>query len=160
MRSSKHPQTCQVTDDMVSFIFGLCRARGRCHLEALMHIMNMIDGFFDLASKGKKEESAGHVEAFLSSSVPAALVMLYVSGDSGNKACADCSMRHFLTTSYKTDIILVKVRILFFLLFIIIEDNLSQNCHIWLLGYGHSHDLAPFLRSFSCQIIDMLIYRS
>uniref|UniRef100_A0A2P2JSA9 HECT-type E3 ubiquitin transferase n=1 Tax=Rhizophora mucronata TaxID=61149 RepID=A0A2P2JSA9_RHIMU len=98
MRSTKHPQTCQVTDDMVSFIFRLCRARGLCHQKAPKHIMNMIDAFFELAFKDEKEEPAGHVEVFLSSSVPAALVMLYISSVSGNKECADESIRHFLSS--------------------------------------------------------------
>ncbi|KAJ8759824.1 hypothetical protein K2173_009925 [Erythroxylum novogranatense] len=97
LRSTNHPQTCQLVDEMVSFICELCKTRkglGDC----MKRVRDLIDAFFQIATKGENEEPRGHLEVFMASAAPAALVMLYVSPIKGNKECADASIRHFLIT--------------------------------------------------------------
>ncbi|WCJ28135.1 ubiquitin protein ligase 5 [Euphorbia peplus] len=98
MRSTKHPQTCQLIDDMVSFISRLCKAVLPCHPYASKHIKNLMNEFFTLTSKDNSETAIGHLQIFMSSSAPAALVMLYISTIKGNKECAESSIRHFLNS--------------------------------------------------------------
>ncbi|KAG5242370.1 E3 ubiquitin-protein ligase [Salix suchowensis] len=73
MRSTRHPRTCQLINDMVSYICRLCKSILPC-------------GCF------------WHLNVFLSNSAPAALVALYVSSIKGNKDCAEGAIRHFLNS--------------------------------------------------------------
>ncbi|XP_021619211.1 E3 ubiquitin-protein ligase UPL5 isoform X2 [Manihot esculenta] len=98
MRSTKHPQTCQVIDDIVSFISRLCKTELPCHLYASKHIKSLMNEFFSLTTKDDNETAIGHLQIFMSSSAPAALAMLYVSTIKGNKECAESSIRHFLNS--------------------------------------------------------------
>ncbi|KAJ9185129.1 hypothetical protein P3X46_004791 [Hevea brasiliensis] len=98
MRSTKHPQTFQLIDDMVSFISRLCKAGLPCHAYASKHIKSLMDEFFTLTPKDDNETAIGHLQIFISSSAPAALVMLYVSTIKGNKECAESSITHFLNS--------------------------------------------------------------
>ncbi|XP_050234826.1 E3 ubiquitin-protein ligase UPL5 isoform X2 [Mercurialis annua] len=98
MRSTKHPQTCQLLDDMVSFICRLCK--GPCYPITCtsQRIKNLMNEFFSLTPKDDNESAIGHLQIFISSSAPAALVMLYISNIKGNKECAESSVRHFLNS--------------------------------------------------------------
>eukprot|EP00257_Ricinus_communis_P011527 XP_002532714.2 E3 ubiquitin-protein ligase UPL5 [Ricinus communis] len=98
MRSTKHPQTCQLIDDMVSFISRLCKAGLPCYPYASKHIKSLMNEFFSLTPKDDNESAIGHLQIFMLSSAPAALVMLYVSNIKGNKECAESSIRHFLSS--------------------------------------------------------------
>ena len=54
-----------------------------------------------LSTTPKEEEqlAVGHLQIFMLSSAPAALVMLYMSMEEGNRDCADSAIRHFLNIS-------------------------------------------------------------
>ncbi|KAJ4704038.1 E3 ubiquitin-protein ligase UPL5 [Melia azedarach] len=97
MRSTGHPQAWQVIDDMVSVIFRLCKGE-RIH-QPVKVIKSRMSEFFSMTPKDENESSIGHIQIFMSSSAPAALVMLYISPLEGNKDVADNAIRHFLNSS-------------------------------------------------------------
>lgn len=96
MRSTEHPQAWQVIDDMVSVVWRLCR--GEMVPSSAKHIKNRMTEFLQMTPKDDTESAIGHLQIFMTSSAPAALVMLYVSPHEGNKYCADISIKHFLNT--------------------------------------------------------------
>lgn len=95
MRSTGHPQAWQVIDDMVSLICRLCKGETLPH--SLKHIKSRMTEFFTMTPKD--EAALDHIQILMSSSAPAALVMLYISPLPGNKDCADSSIRHFLNST-------------------------------------------------------------
>lgn len=97
MRSTRHPRTCQLINDMVSFICRLCKSMP-CHAYASKHIKELMNEFFTLTPKDDNDDAIGHLQVFMLSSAPAALVTLYVSPVKGNRECADSSIRHFFNT--------------------------------------------------------------
>ncbi|XP_022720694.1 E3 ubiquitin-protein ligase UPL5-like [Durio zibethinus] len=96
MRSTDHPQTWQVMDDMISLICRLCR--GELVPSSTKRIKDCIVKFFTITPKDDNDSAPAHLQIFMASSAPAALVMLYMSPIYGNKQCADTSIRHFLTS--------------------------------------------------------------
>ncbi|KAE8659788.1 E3 ubiquitin-protein ligase UPL5 [Hibiscus syriacus] len=96
MRSTDHPQTWQVMDDMVSLICRLCR--GEMVHSPSKSIKDCLNKFFTITPKDNNEAVHAHLQIFMASSAHAALVMLYMSPVTGNKQCADSSIRHFLTS--------------------------------------------------------------
>ncbi|KAK9224191.1 hypothetical protein WN944_012641 [Citrus x changshan-huyou] len=99
MRSTGHPQAWQVIDDMVSLICRLCKGETLPH--SLKHIKSRMTEFFTMTPKDEVESESAldHIQILMSSSAPAALVMLYISPLHGNKDCADSSIRHFLNST-------------------------------------------------------------
>ncbi|PPS11552.1 hypothetical protein GOBAR_AA09071 [Gossypium barbadense] len=95
MRSTDHPQTWQVMDDMISVICRLCR--GETPPSPTKHIKDCLTNFFTIAPKDNNDSGPAHLQIFMASSAPAALVMLYMSPIKKNKMCADDSIRHILT---------------------------------------------------------------
>ncbi|KAF9664417.1 hypothetical protein SADUNF_Sadunf16G0016800 [Salix dunnii] len=100
MRSTRHPRTCQLINDMVSYICRICKSILPCgfHPYVSKHIKELMNEFFSLTPKNDNEDALGHLNVFLSNSAPAALVTLYVSSVKGNKECADGAIRHFLNS--------------------------------------------------------------
>ncbi|XP_061964312.1 E3 ubiquitin-protein ligase UPL5-like isoform X2 [Populus nigra] len=100
MRSTRHPRTCQLINDMVSYICRICKSILPCgvHPYTSKHIKDLMDEFFSLTPKDDNEDASGHLNVFLSNSAPAALVALYVSSIKGNKDCAEGAIRHFLNS--------------------------------------------------------------
>ncbi|XWS12924.1 hypothetical protein CRYUN_Cryun37aG0131900 [Craigia yunnanensis] len=96
MRSTDHPHTWQVMDDMISLICRLCR--GEIVPSSTKHIKDCLINFFTITPKDNSNFAPAHFQIFMASSAPAALVMLYISLINGNKQCADTSIRHFLTS--------------------------------------------------------------
>ena len=96
MRSTDHPQTWQVMDDMLSLICRLCR--GELVPSSTKGIKDCLINFFTITPKDDNDSAPAHLQIFMASSAPAALVMLYMSRINGNKQCADTSIRHFLTS--------------------------------------------------------------
>lgn len=94
MRSTRHPRTCQLVNDMVSFIYKLCKGVV-CHPYASKHIKELMNEFFTLTPKDDNDDAFGHLQVFTSISAPAALVALYVSTTKGNKDIAESSIKHF-----------------------------------------------------------------
>ncbi|KHG17189.1 E3 ubiquitin-protein ligase UPL5 -like protein [Gossypium arboreum] len=95
LRSTDHPQTWQVMDDMISVICRLCR--GETPPSPTKHIKDCLTNFFTIAPKDNNDSGPAHLQIFMASSAPAALVMLYMSPIKKNKMCADDSIRHILT---------------------------------------------------------------
>eukprot|EP00258_Populus_trichocarpa_P042836 XP_024458855.1 E3 ubiquitin-protein ligase UPL5 isoform X3 [Populus trichocarpa] len=100
MRSTRHPRTCQLINDMVSYICRICKSILPCgvHPYTSKHIKELMNEFFSLTPKDDNEDASGHLNVFLSNSAPAALVALYVSSIKGNKECAEGAIRHFLNS--------------------------------------------------------------
>ncbi|CAK7345038.1 unnamed protein product [Dovyalis caffra] len=98
MRSTRHPRTFQLINDMVSYICRICKSIFPCgvHSYALKHIKELMNEFFSLTPKDDNEDASGHLNVFLSNSAPAALVTLYVSSIKENKECAEGAIIHFL----------------------------------------------------------------
>ncbi|XP_024443406.1 E3 ubiquitin-protein ligase UPL5 isoform X2 [Populus trichocarpa] len=100
MRSTRHPRTCQLINDMVSYICRICKSILPCgaHPYTSKHIKELMNEFFSLTPKDNNEDASGHLDVFLSNSAPAVLVALYVSSIKGNKECAEGAIRHFLNS--------------------------------------------------------------
>ncbi|KAK8575476.1 hypothetical protein V6N13_033285 [Hibiscus sabdariffa] len=96
MRSTDHPQTWQVMDDMISLISRLCR--GEVIPSSTKRIKECLINYFTITPKDNDKSAPAHLQIFMASSAPAALVMLYMSPINSNKQCADASIRHFLTS--------------------------------------------------------------
>lgn len=94
MQSTGHPQAWQIIDDMISLVCRLCRGETVPH--ALKTIRTRISEYLSMTPKDDGDPAIGHLQIFMSSSAPAALVMLYMSPIRGNKEHADDSIRHFL----------------------------------------------------------------
>ncbi|XP_059437048.1 E3 ubiquitin-protein ligase UPL5-like [Corylus avellana] len=97
MRSTEHPHAWQVINDIVSVVCRLCR--GEPFPSAAKYIKVRMMEFLTVMPKDEEQVASGHLQIFLLSSAPAALVMLYMSPIKGNKDCADSSIRHFLNSS-------------------------------------------------------------
>ncbi|XP_011000983.1 PREDICTED: E3 ubiquitin-protein ligase UPL5-like isoform X1 [Populus euphratica] len=100
MRSTRHPRTCQLINDMVSYICRICKSILPCgfHQYVSKQIKELMHQFFILTPKDDNEDALGHLNVFLSNSAPAALVTLYVSSVKGNKECAEGAIKHFLNS--------------------------------------------------------------
>ncbi|KAE8728856.1 E3 ubiquitin-protein ligase UPL5 [Hibiscus syriacus] len=133
MRSTDHPQTWQVMDDMISIICRLCR--GEIVPSSTKRIKDCLINFFTITPKDNNDSAPAHLQIFMASSAPAALVMLYMSPINSNKQCADASIRQFLTScrsalskhlhSYCAPIILEFCKLL---RKTVDEDNLYESC--------------------------------
>ncbi|XP_050288327.1 E3 ubiquitin-protein ligase UPL5-like isoform X2 [Quercus robur] len=97
MRSTEHSHAWQVIDEMVSIVRRLCR--GEAVPAAADHIKSRMSEYLSATPKKEEKLAAGHLQIFMSSSAPAALVMLYMSMEEGNSDCADSAIRHFLDIS-------------------------------------------------------------
>lgn len=97
MRSTEHPQAWQLIDDMVSMVFRLCK--GESIPSAQKDIKTRITEYFCMTPKEENDSATSHLQIFMSSSAPAALVMLYVSPIEVNKDCGEFLIRHFLNLS-------------------------------------------------------------
>ncbi|KAH7545306.1 hypothetical protein FEM48_Zijuj01G0079600 [Ziziphus jujuba var. spinosa] len=97
MRSTEHPQAWQLIDDIVSVVCRLCK--GESIPSAQKDIKSRISKYFEMIPKEENESATSHLQIFMSSSAPAALVMLYVSPIEVNKKCGESSIKHFLSLS-------------------------------------------------------------
>ncbi|KAA8515599.1 hypothetical protein F0562_018790 [Nyssa sinensis] len=96
MRSTEHPQAWQLINDMVSVICRLCKED---MTRDSKDVKSRLTEFLMMTPRSDSEAAAGHLQIFMSSCAPAALVMLYISPIKGNKECADESIRHFINSS-------------------------------------------------------------
>ncbi|XVF87848.1 hypothetical protein PTKIN_Ptkin18bG0153900 [Pterospermum kingtungense] len=152
MRSTDHPHTWQLMDDMISLICRLCR--GESIPSSTKRIKDCLINFFNITPKDSNDSAPAHLQIFLASSAPAALVMLYMSPMNGNKQCADTSIRHFLTScrsalskqlhSYCAPIVLEFCKLL---RKFVNEDSLYASCRstlgVLLESVGTSRGLTP-----------------
>lgn len=94
MRSTEHPHAWQVIDDMISMICRLCK--GELFPSAVKDIKNCMTEYFSMTPKDENDSATSHLRIFMSSSAPAALVMLYASPIKVNKEFGESSVKHFL----------------------------------------------------------------
>ncbi|XP_009625673.1 E3 ubiquitin-protein ligase UPL5 isoform X1 [Nicotiana tabacum] len=96
MRSTGHPQAWQLINDLVSQIFDLCKGQNP---RPSSRIKTRLTEFLTMTPRNDAEQAAEHLQIFLSSCAPAALVMLYMSQAKVNKDTADESIRQFVNSS-------------------------------------------------------------
>ncbi|KAI8524987.1 hypothetical protein RHMOL_Rhmol13G0192400 [Rhododendron molle] len=96
MRSTHHPQAWQVIDETVSLICRMCKGQGFLSVE---QVKSRITEFLNMTPRNDSEKAVKHFQVFLSASVPAVLVMLYMSPYEGNKDCAEELIRQFVDSS-------------------------------------------------------------
>ncbi|XP_039167339.1 E3 ubiquitin-protein ligase UPL5 [Eucalyptus grandis] len=94
MRSTGHSKAWRIIDDMISLVRRLCE--GETVPYALKTIRTKISEYLSMTPKDDDDAATGHLQLFMSFSVPAALVMLYMSPIRDNKEHAEESIRHFL----------------------------------------------------------------
>ncbi|KAL4398238.1 hypothetical protein HN51_002849 [Arachis hypogaea] len=99
MRSTEHPQAWQVMNDMISVVYRMCR--GESLPNALKTVKGLIDSYLNMTPRDS-DSALGYFQIFMSCSAPAVLVMLYLSPFTGNKDCADSSVRHFVNSCRST----------------------------------------------------------
>ncbi|KAE8724389.1 E3 ubiquitin-protein ligase UPL5 [Hibiscus syriacus] len=71
MRSTDHPQTWQVMDDMISLICRLCR--GEVVPSSTKRIKDCLINFFTITPEDNNDSAPAHLQIFMASSAPAAL---------------------------------------------------------------------------------------
>lgn len=96
MRSTGHPQAWQLINDLVSQIFDLCKSGNP---RPSSRIKTRLIEFLTMTPRNAPDKSGEHLQIFLSSCAPAALVMLYMSHAKVNKDTADESIRQFINSS-------------------------------------------------------------
>lgn len=98
MRSTEHPQAWQVVNDMVSIVYDLCH--GVNLPDAVKSIKSLLTTYINLALAPKPkldaDSATSYFQIFMNSSAISVLVTLYVSPYTGNKACSDTCIKHFL----------------------------------------------------------------
>uniref|UniRef100_A0A5B7A4B3 HECT-type E3 ubiquitin transferase n=1 Tax=Davidia involucrata TaxID=16924 RepID=A0A5B7A4B3_DAVIN len=99
MRSTGHPRAWQLIDDMVWSICRQCKSKEKPSSKDSKDLKSRLMEFLTITPKNDTEAAAGHLQIFMSSCAPAALVMLYMSPGEGNKDCADESIRQFINSS-------------------------------------------------------------
>ncbi|KAH0705182.1 hypothetical protein KY289_010258 [Solanum tuberosum] len=103
--STNNPQAWQLTDDLASLVFDILRSNDPSALTRGHHIIRMLKKFLVMNPMHNiNEESSQHFEIFISSSVPEALVMLYLSPDKAKKHVADESIHRFIGSLMSTDL--------------------------------------------------------
>ncbi|CAH8297029.1 unnamed protein product [Eruca vesicaria subsp. sativa] len=109
MRSTAHPVACQVVDDIMYIVSRMHRGGGENNLPPLprgMSINEKVSSFFSMIPVENDENSnedyihstENYLKIFTSSSVPAALVMLYSSSLETNRSCGESSIMLFLNS--------------------------------------------------------------
>ncbi|CAN4105989.1 unnamed protein product [Withania somnifera] len=97
MRSTGHPQAWQLINDLVSSIFDLSKTTNPNPSSS--RIKTRLSEFLTRTPRSCTDQASGHLQIFLSSCAPAALVMLYMSRGKVNKDIGDESIRHFINSS-------------------------------------------------------------
>ncbi|KAJ0250241.1 E3 ubiquitin-protein ligase UPL5 [Hirschfeldia incana] len=99
MRSTEHPVACQVVDDIMYIISRLLRGEKFPPLPRGMSVNEKIASFFSTIPGETEEYSTEtYLKIFTSSSVPAALVMIYTSPLESNKSCGEGAIKLFLNS--------------------------------------------------------------
>ncbi|KAJ8566078.1 hypothetical protein K7X08_030555 [Anisodus acutangulus] len=96
MRSTGHPQAWQLINDFVYTIFDLCKTLDP---RPSTRIKTRLTEFITMTPRNSTEQAFEHLQIFLSSCAPAALVMLYMSQCKVNRDTGDESIRQFISSS-------------------------------------------------------------
>ncbi|KAK4726844.1 hypothetical protein R3W88_031761 [Solanum pinnatisectum] len=103
--SKNNPQAWQLTNDLGSLVFDILRSSDPSALTCGHHIIRMLKNFLVMTPMhNTNEESSQHFQIFISSSVLAALVMLYMSPDKAKKHVADESIHRFIDSLMSIDL--------------------------------------------------------
>lgn len=101
MRSTDHPQAWQVIDSMVSTICRMCKGERevfkKCEGLKRVDVKTQLAEFLQKTPRTCTEQAAGHLQIFISSCAPAAIVMLYLSSLEGNRKCAEDMIGQFIS---------------------------------------------------------------
>ncbi|MCD7458341.1 hypothetical protein HAX54_037956 [Datura stramonium] len=81
MRSTDHPRALQLIDDLLSLIFDILKSNYPSPISDAHHIIRLLKRFLRITPKDNIEKVSQHLQIFISSSAPAALVKLYISPD-------------------------------------------------------------------------------
>ncbi|KAL2527245.1 E3 ubiquitin-protein ligase UPL5 [Abeliophyllum distichum] len=103
MRSTEHPQAWQLMDDVVSLIFCLCKNNHSTPPPTLVPsktVKSMLLEFLSMTRRMDYNQASSHLQIFISSSAPAALVMLYMSSHKPNRYAADDAIRQFIIAKW------------------------------------------------------------
>lgn len=100
MRSTEHPQAWQLMDDVVSMVFYLYKNfhAKPPNLVPSKTVKSMLLEFLSTTPRTDSNQSSSHLQIFISSSAPAALVMLYMSSHKPNRDVADDAIRQFISS--------------------------------------------------------------
>ncbi|CAI9756658.1 unnamed protein product [Fraxinus pennsylvanica] len=100
MRSTEHPQAWQLMDDVVSMVFYLYKNfhAKPPNLVPSKTVKSMLLEFLSTTPRTDSNQSSSHLQIFISSSAPAALVMLYMSSHKPNRDVADDAIRQFVSS--------------------------------------------------------------
>ncbi|KAL3643334.1 hypothetical protein CASFOL_014149 [Castilleja foliolosa] len=107
MRSTRHPQACQLIDDVVSYILYLYKQNPLSPpglaVTPRKTVRSMLLEFLAMTPRFDTEfiQASDHLQVFGTSSAPSALVMLYMSSFKPNRDLADDAIKHFIN-SFKT----------------------------------------------------------
>ncbi|XP_019262636.1 PREDICTED: E3 ubiquitin-protein ligase UPL5-like [Nicotiana attenuata] len=96
IRSTGHPQAWQLMNDLISLISGILKGNYPAVNSNSYYILKMLIQFLTITPKDNTEKAYEHIQIFISSSAPSALVMLYMSSNYANKNSADESVRSFI----------------------------------------------------------------
>ncbi|KAH0632785.1 hypothetical protein KY284_035571 [Solanum tuberosum] len=89
MRSTRHPHTWRLMNDLNSLIHDLCNCNDNTDVNAnVTCMMKMLTDFLTMTPKDGADRSEQYLQIFIHSSVPAALVKLYVSPSETTKQAA------------------------------------------------------------------------
>ncbi|KAG5584718.1 hypothetical protein H5410_045152 [Solanum commersonii] len=89
MRSTRHPHTWRLMNDLNSLIHALCNCNDNIDVNAnVTCMMKMLTDFLTMTPKDGADRSEQYLQIFIHSSVPAALVKLYVSPSVTTKQAA------------------------------------------------------------------------
>ncbi|XP_060173534.1 E3 ubiquitin-protein ligase UPL5-like [Lycium barbarum] len=98
MRSTNHPQAWQLVDDLISLVLDILGSNYPTTLSDTHHITKMLMKFLTMTPKDNIGKASQHLHVFISSSVPAALVMLYMSAEKTIEFTAHYSIRTFINS--------------------------------------------------------------
>ncbi|KAL2495573.1 E3 ubiquitin-protein ligase [Forsythia ovata] len=102
MRSTEHPQAWQLMDDVVSLIFCLYKNHHSTPPPTLVPsktVKSMLLEFLSMTRRMDYNQASSHLQIFISSSAPAALVMLYMSSHKPNRDAADDAIKQFISST-------------------------------------------------------------
>ncbi|KAL6567544.1 hypothetical protein OROGR_001212 [Orobanche gracilis] len=102
MRSTDHPQAWQLINEVVSLIFYHCKDNPASPslpfppLRKRKILKLMLVDFLTMTPRNDSDRASGHFQIFSASSVPLALVMLYMSPYRRNRNVAVDAIKHFI----------------------------------------------------------------
>ncbi|XP_047310022.1 E3 ubiquitin-protein ligase UPL5-like [Impatiens glandulifera] len=131
MRSTHYPLAWQLLGDLISHILRRCKGDLSW---PLITVTSKLMEFLEITFGSDSETTGGHLEVFLASAAPSALVMLYMSPRHGNKECAAELIRKFVISCRGLSSASIQIMIAPILLeFCKLLSSASRNDHLYSL---------------------------